>query len=344
MKKHLPNLEMKQLIVHEVPRPTAGSKAEPILSEVPSPLPTEARTFFEEKTTETLGSKAFDVEFDPGTQSSIPQLVTATLGRKHGFVKMSCQAAVALASSHTGATSGGLLTVAECAIGTWPGLLLLKLEKEEGVRVERVGGVGRRTLSVEHIRTLMLTSKTRVFKVGLFVRKGAKNGDILGLVCDPQQPRTSETGVAQFFLETFLGCRLTQQPDVVTRDFFHAFEGFLSASVADPEVQTRYRMAVTSELASQDQTVDPKTFARKHLAIEHRKLLMGALELLGVPTSLFPKDTKLVKARLEKLRLDFQHGIHVIATREAAKERMKFKTLSNEQLEVTIRDKVIRTR
>jgi hypothetical protein len=61
---------------------------------------------------------------------------------------------------------------------------VLKLEREQGARVELAVTSGGRTFSVQHLRDLMLTERTKVFKVGLFVQTGADLASIDGAVCD----------------------------------------------------------------------------------------------------------------------------------------------------------------
>jgi hypothetical protein len=148
---------------------------------------------------------------------------------------MSQQMAMHLHASQTGVNPAGLLVVSSAVVDGNRALAILKLEKESGVRVhEDKTADGRRTLSMEHIRELMLTDRTKVFKVGLFYP--TTGGTVEGLVSDKQRGYQPQNEVADFFLKRFLGCALKQLPPVVTQDFLQATEQFIN-----DEVSTRPR-------------------------------------------------------------------------------------------------------
>jgi hypothetical protein len=125
----------------------------------------------------------------------------------------------------------GLLTVCEVTIADRNGVAILKLEREEGARVELAGTDGKRTFSVQHLHNLMLTGRTKVYKVGLFVQAGDDLSSIEGSVCDTQ--RSHDSTVAHFFLEQFLGCRLREQSEITTQQFFEATENFINEKITD---------------------------------------------------------------------------------------------------------------
>ena len=59
---------------------------------------------------------------------------------------------------------------------------------------------GKSTFNLEHLRDLMLTQKTKVFTVGLFVQMGNTLESIDGAVSDNQRGYYPTTEVADFFL------------------------------------------------------------------------------------------------------------------------------------------------
>lgn len=140
----------------------------------------------------------------------------------------------------------GLLTVCEVDVAGHRGLAVLKLEREQGARVELANTSGGRTFSVQHLRDLMLTERTKVFKVGLFVQTGADLASIDGAVCDTQ--KSYDGTVAHFFLEQFLGCRLREKPELTTKRFFEATERFINEQVTEPEKKAQYQVALLAEL------------------------------------------------------------------------------------------------
>ncbi|MGA9920605.1 MAG: nucleoid-associated protein, partial [Candidatus Dormiibacterota bacterium] len=208
MIQDLGRLRITSVIIHEVPLHSAGHTAGgPIMSEVESPLEADVRTFLRDRIVGSLASAAYEVEVKADSTSPVPGLVIDNLtSSSTGFVAMSQEMANHLYLCQKGSNPGGLLTVCETSLADRRGLAILKLEKEEGARIFQQQISGGRTFRVEHLRELMLTDTTRVYKVGLFVQTGDKRGSIDGLVCDKQ--RLYNGGVAHFFLEQFLGCRL----------------------------------------------------------------------------------------------------------------------------------------
>jgi hypothetical protein len=194
----LGTIHVDGLIVHEVPRHFVHSETSqgPTLSEVESILDPTVGLFFRERISKTLASTAFEVELDPDAGSPVPTLIAALLAdQPDDFVDTSQKMAGHLHESQDGVSPAGLLTVIRCTLGDRRAIGIMKLEKEEGTRVRRTTQDGHKTFSVSHIADLMLTGKTRVFKVGLFTRVDGESV-IEGLVCDKQ--KRLNTTVAYF--------------------------------------------------------------------------------------------------------------------------------------------------
>lgn len=262
----LGQVRVEKLIVHEIPRHFvhAVTTTAPQLSDVESPLDQTVKNFFKEKMAGSLGTASYEVELDPTTTSPLPGWISALLSRRPpDFVAASRDMATHLHQSQTGINPEGLLTVIQVRIGTRRGIAILKLEKEEGTRIRRQNVTGGRTLSVDHVRDLMLTGKTRVFKVGLFARVGGASGPVGGLVCDKQNGYGAT--VAYFFLERFLGCSLKELPELTTKRFFEATEHFINEDVVDPETKARYQVALAAELGGTRTTVSRQAFANTNL-------------------------------------------------------------------------------
>ncbi|WP_298384503.1 nucleoid-associated protein [Ferrimicrobium sp.] len=343
MARDLGRLRVKTVIVHEVPYHLAtGASGEPVLSEVESPLTQDVRNFFKERIASSLGSAAYDVELDGSTTSPVPRLILDNLtSRKNGFVAMSQEMARHLYLCQKGNSPEGLLTVCEVTIGDQGGLAVLKLEKEEGARVELADTEGGRTLSVQHLHDLMLTERTKVFKVGLFVQTGDDRDSIEGSVCDTQ--RGYGGTVAHFFLEQFLGCRLREQPEITTKRFFDTTESFINDEIADPETKTRYQVALLAELNGTRDKVSIRAFANNNLDVDDRKPFMDRIEEARLPSTEFDKDNHLVRSRLRRIQIAFESGVSVLASPENIGEQVKIVTDStNGQTTVEITDRLKR--
>jgi len=135
MRIDLGQLHIDKVVVHDIPsRPVKGGGQSPRFSEIESPLDNPLRNYFREKIVSSLAAAAFDVEFDPGSESPVPKLVLDNLvPSTTEFVQMSVVSANHLYNSQTGANSPGLLCIAQSPVEGLPGMTFLKLEREAAV-------------------------------------------------------------------------------------------------------------------------------------------------------------------------------------------------------------------
>ncbi len=337
----LGTLSIASIIVHEVPeRRASGPSNPPFLSEVESTLTVALRNYIREKIAGSLATAAYEVLFDPAATSPVRSLTEDHLGPQSiDLVAMSQQMANHLYACQTGVNPAGLLIVGSVAVNGERALAILKLEKESGVRVrQEVTGEGRRTLSMEHIRELMLTDKTKVFKVGLFYTTG---GPVEGLVSDKQRGYLPQTEIADFFLKKFLGCKLRQIPPAVTRNFLQATEQFINEDVPNPGTKARYQIALLAELQSTRGTIHPREFAEQHFNAGDRQRYIDKLRQAEVPTQVFPKDTAMVESRLQRIRLDFESGLIMMGSPENMRH-VRMRQVEDDRTHVEFEDKVKR--
>ncbi|MDY6918240.1 MAG: nucleoid-associated protein [Chloroflexota bacterium] len=344
MRADLGRLRVDKVIVHDVPtRPVRGGGLPLVLSEVESPLTQELKNYFREKITATLTTAGYDVVFDPTSPSPIPALVLDNLGSQTTvFVSMSQQIAQHLYSAQTGVNPAGLLCVAQVSVGTVPGLTILKLEREAGVRLQQTLLGGKATYSLEHLRELMLTEKTKVFKVGLFIQRSSALDTIEGGVSDNQRGYHPTTEVADFFLKRFLGCKLREASGVTTKRLFLATETFISEQVNEPETKARYEIALLAELSSQSRTFSPIGFAERYLLVQDSQRYIDWLGQAEISPQPFDKDISLINTHLKRIQLDFESGIAVLGDPEVFQEHVKMRDLDDGRTRVEIEDRVRR--
>ena len=343
MQINLNLLQIETIIVHEVPERQAGQDAPaPKLSEATSPVSDPVKNFFLEKVRSSLSDAACDVRFSSDTDSKVPSICERiTRPNATEFVAHSQELARQLQAAQTATTSGGLLAVADARAGARKALLIVKLEKEAGIRVrETKNNNDKLTLSLEHLRDLMLTEKTRVFKVGLFVQRGKSIASIMGKVSDNQRSFSSNQEIAGFFLKKFLGCHQLESPAVVTKRFISFAQTFINEDIPDPEDKTRYQLGLAAELSNQNATLKPRTFARKVLDPKHRDNFNKALRDAEFCYREFEKDIKVVNAVVSGIRMDFKSGITVIGPNEAVDEHIEWKTGEDGESVVEIKDEL----
>lgn len=297
-------VEITRWVIHEIPKTFRRREdVPPTLSETASPFDPEVARFFERKISESFSRSRHEIEPLPNART--PASVVEHFLSEDGLIDLSIVLGRRLHDAQSGAMSGGLLVVLEGMHGQSTVLSVLKLEKEEGARAASAKVEGKTTYSVEYLKDLFLTGRTRVFKVAVFTL--SEENRVTGWVSDPQS-KGSE--IADFFLETFLECRLVNDPKVATRSFHAEAERFINEQVSDPEKKMRYETAVIAELNGNAIEVNLHTFANNNLEVEDRAPFVSALQEAGVEAA-FVKDIQLVRSRIRRVQYEFEAGVKV---------------------------------
>jgi hypothetical protein len=227
--------------------------------------------------------------------------------------------------------------------GGEPLIALVKLEYEEGTRALLTGKTGHKYYRIEHVVDLMLTRKTKLFKVAMFRMPsgGATIADIEGRTCDYQ---AGPGIIAGYFLHDFLACEQVGQNDLFTEAFLDAAELFINHRVPDPATKARYESAVLAELHSTTASINPLAFARRSLDADHRQPFLDILEERDVPSSAFGKDTSLVRRRIERLAFHFgEKNITLTTPREEIGQAVTIEA-DGETTQVHVRGKLTSTK
>lgn len=309
----LGTFRIESLIVHDVPRHRVGHEEEAedvLLSDAPSELDAALRNFFTERITRSLSEKnAYEVERDPESKSPIPDevlsVITASKETLDAALAESSQVmAHHLFACQTGNNPAGLLIVCTGEVDGRRAVSILKLEREDAIRVERVGEPGHRSFNVQHLRDLMLGKNTRVFKASIFAIPEGAGDDLDGRVSDTQTE--AHVDVARFFLSTFLGCRLKVAPDNATKAFFDNTQDFIN-TVEDGERKARYEIALIAAMNLPQRTMTPDIVLNQ-LEVEDRQSYQEYLVEHGVLMGRFEKDTRLVAPQIRRMIIDFERS------------------------------------
>lgn len=335
------------LIVHDVPRHPVGGTAEPIVfSEVESSLDNALRNFFKERVNRSLASQGYEVERDPAATSPVPGLIARILDDDDDLVDASQEMARHLYASQTGVNPAGLLVVARGQVDGGRAVMILKLEREDAIRVHQTSIDGHATFDVAYLKDLMLGKNTRLFKSSLFVSAGGDDGVALdGLVSDDQRGYDPASEVANFFLGRFLGCRLKTAADVATKHFFEATQDWINDAVAEPEKKARYEIALLQQMNATATTIVPNSFAKDNLDVSDRQNYRRYLQEREAPSTRFDKDLKLVERRVRQMSMAFeQSDLRLSGSSEAIDRYVKVKPDDAEGAPVEIHDRVKRVR
>lgn len=327
------DLVIRRLIAHEVPR--SEPKGGPELSDEDRAPNTQIENFFRERLTSSLNESGIDVVFDPAADTTVKDGIDELLTQPKKLVQISQALARRLYSVQNRQNTAGLLVIAVGAIQNRAAVCILKLEHEEGIRVVELSDKGVRTFNLEYLNTLVLTRRTRVFKVGLFVAFKP----IYARVSDEQFGRGANRGVADFNLHDFLGCRFAEAPEVQTDHFLRSTQKFINEDVSDPEKRARYEQAVLAELNSKDDGIRPRQFAQKHIdTATERHQFMGRVQEAGLPSDLIPKSLALIASTIKRIQLSFDNGTTINAHPELIGREIKLTGLDDGRTRVEMED------
>ncbi|HKU23136.1 MAG TPA: nucleoid-associated protein, partial [Terriglobales bacterium] len=260
-------LQVRRVIFHDVPKrrshaPDAGG---PVLSEVESPITPGMRAYLRDRIVSSIGSsRSFEIQFDPSSTSPVPRHIQLLANDiTVDLVNISQEIARHLYGIQTGINPPGLLAVIDCGLDSGNAISVLKIEREEGVRLDQQTVGGKKTYNIQHLHDLILTENTRLFKIALFVQVG---DDIQAAACDFQRGYTVGRELADFFLRKFLGCLLAEDPEVQTKRFYEIAMEFFNAQLKGKPLQlAKVYGHLTSELSSEQPRINPKKFAENYL-------------------------------------------------------------------------------
>lgn len=309
----LTSFAIKEVILHQISQ-KGGELAVPILSHKPTPLSDQDKLYVERRIKGALARKSRLIEEEPDV-SNVPAIIRRHLnGQDADLIKNSQELARKLQLTQPPISSPGILIVANAETGGVPALLVAKVEHEEGIRAREVTTTeGQTTFSVEFLRDLLFTTAGKVYKVAFFSSADSQDNSLRGVVADSQ---AIGTGIAQYFLSAYLGCKLAERPEVITKKFHDGAQKWIN-SIEDSEKKTRYLVALLSEMQSNRPTLSVDIFAQEHLAPEDRDEFRSRMQNESVPLRQIDKSIELVKANIRKVKIETKSDVLVLAPPDA---------------------------
>lgn len=312
---NIASLRINSVIVHSVPR--AGDESEHLtLTDAPIELDDDLRSYFEGKVRDSLTQGGLQVVADEAASPIVRTGVQEVLKDTGALVASSRVFAEHLNAVQNGRNPAGLLVVSTGELDEDGSVVVvLKLERQRGVHFTIEEREGHNVVDLEFLRRLTLTDKTRIFKTAVLAAVDHADAmSLYGVASDDQRGR-DEVGIADFFLSTFLGCRLRTNPAKATSDFVSAAHDFINEDVPSAERKARYLVSMQGRLDDNVLDINPRTFAETQLLSQDRPAFLQRVHDHGLDLdSSFQKDTSLVKTA--KFRVVFQHGMVLLATRD----------------------------
>lgn len=313
------------VMVHDVPEKKHQQAV--VLTDTPIALDDDLRDYFSGKIVASLGFRGLEVVADSNADPTVRAAV-ARIGADPLVLAAESQTiARRLDHIQDARNPAGLLAVVSGRVADQACVAILKLEREEGLRVRVRLVDGRRTIDMEHLRDLTLTDKTKVFKTAILVTSAPDRPDlVVGRASDDQRSLIEGDGVANFFLAKFLGCKLKVNPAIATRAFFEAVETFINEDVASPEKRAKYHLELLQALEGPVLDVQPRRFAERSVESNDQPALLANVAARGLDLdSTFARDIGLIERRLRGFKLVFESGIVVVGGAEDLRDRIELR-------------------
>lgn len=349
MRTFLRLLTINKFVVHDIPNKfpkrvlkenPEQTNQEPELSDIETPFSPELQSFFYKKISESIGSSnSFDIEYI-NDNVIVPIEVERFFDNPDIIVDASQNIAKHLYDTQNAKNSGGLLLFIVCHIGTNNALAILKVEREEGVQIQKeMTSDGHKHFNLAHIGDLMLTKKTKLFKAVLFYKEVAITR---GILSDQQMGYNIGKDVADYFLTNFLGCKLKNDPSLQTKKFFETTQEFINNSEMSAEEKNATVIHLVSNLTNNSGTINPQQFAENCLGVQYADNFLAVLNENGVGHNSFVKNTTLISNKLSQSEYIFLSGIKVSAPKEEIENHLSLSSLEGGRTKMEIIDSLMK--
>lgn len=337
-------MEIERVIVHKVPerlsrrelQADGASQSKPELSGAPSPLDNEMARYLEERVTTSLQERGFPVFTNSEAETDVPGQVSELLNASghlpdREFVAISREMATALHAAQAVGSNKGLFALMEGNVGVGVArqsfVAVMKFEEEVGVRLEMVDASGQQTWKIILDENIVLTEKTKVFKVGVFrlappddpgaEADGGENSEATlvtdGIVADMQTGLGFDRVVADFWLRKYLGCELVDVPEVHTKRVFDVLQAWANHAIEDGSTRVEVEEAIFTSFLAPKATFNPTEFRDEYVPEEYRDSLDRYMQEADVPTTSFNKDRELIDGKLKRLVIELGDDVRVLA-------------------------------
>lgn len=322
------NLQLSKVIIHEVFRRSEGATApmEANCSDALESLDDDGIDALRNRIVAAAASNSRCLNMaitQSGPESLIACCVRLIDSDDALFIEHSKTVARQLArSQQSRSIPGGIVVVVSGTAGATPKRLVvvIKAEVHSGFTKEQQANG---TLALKYLRSLLLTEKTKLYKMGLFVEAspqlpGQFPANWEAYVYDDGLTASNKYDAAKYFYEGFLGCGFLQSSARQTKDFHDYTKGFIRAMNVPEESKVDLHNALITYLKTdQSPTISISAFGTNYFAdAVVRDSYDSFMQQKGFPRSAVNKDLSDVASNLRLRRLVFRNKIRVTGPAE----------------------------
>jgi hypothetical protein len=334
-------LNLKNVIVHDIPKHTKDDgSSDPKYSEAETKLDNTLKVFFKTKINNALRSdKTLKICFDAHTQSPIPYLISEIIKSDiRQFVFMSKEMGAHLYNSQNGLNPAGILLIMHGHVNMNRCCVVMKLERDSGAQLKVNDST--RSIDIQQVKDLMLTEKSKVFKIGVFFDRDEVKVDYDGFITDFQNNMKSKSNVKSQFMEQFLGCFPFDDPSISTKNFYELTRSFIG-QLPDKLFQAKYLQDLNSYVQKNNTHLNPREFAEDYLnTAKERDDYKNFLAKHNFAFQSFPKSTFLISTKIKKITMVFANGISLIGDKGTFEEKVTITKTEDGEHEAKIKSRI----
>jgi len=334
-------IQINRIVVHDIPKHRKGdTSTEPNYSERESTISWTLKLFFKDKVTQSLAStNSLKVVYDENNGSPIHYLINNLFASDgDSIVEESKTIARHLFDSQLGNNAAGILMVIFGTIDQLPICILMKLERDKGAQLKLDPET--QSFDIEEVQNLMLTQKTKIFKVALFINRDERALDFDGIIADHQIDFKQKKEPVSWFLTKFLGCFAFDAPKITTQKFYNYTRSYIE-TLPEPLDRAKYIMDLNSYVQKNSQTLNPREFADDYFqSSEHKNNYREYLNTKNFSFQAFPKDNSQIQRKIKKITLLFENDISIVGSSGSFDDRVKLEKLESGQHKAEIVSKI----
>lgn len=331
------SLKISRIIVHDIPKHPKGNKeSTPIFSDKESKLSDGLRSFFTDKVITALSSEnSFKICFRENNVSPVYTTFCNMFGPEESdFVDQSKNIGQHLFDIQLGHNAAGLLVVILGKVNDNNTCILLKLERDKGAQLTHDKATN--SFNIGEVKNLMLTGKTKVFKLAMLVFRKDFNILFDGMIIDYQINMKVKRKSTTWFMDKFLGCVSYEDPKITTQNFYHLTREYIN-TLDDEMDKAKYTQDLNSYLQMNSITLSPDEFASNYFrTTEHKNSYKNYLKEKNFNPSTFIKDISRIENFIKKITLTFENGISLVGSDGTLDDKVKLEKLPDGQIKAEI--------
>lgn len=335
------SIQIERIIVHDIPKHKKGEEGTaPNYSEQESKLTDGLRKFFKDKVVQSLSSdKSFKICFDAESDSPISWISNEFLKSDGSNIVLQSKAITKhLFDIQVGYNAAGILVVIFGKANSVNTCIILKLEKDKGAQLTLDPKT--HSYNIAEVEDLMLTQKTKIFKVAMFILRDDFKVKFDGLIMGYQIDIKEKKEVTTWFIDKFLGCRAFEDPKITTQHFYNYTRAYINTLEEDID-RAKYIQDLNSYVQKNSLTLNPKEFAADYLiSTAHRNDYKNFLQTKKFSFTSFPKDLSQIDRQVKKITLTFDNEISIVGNKGTFDKKVKLEKLDNGQTRAEITSKI----